>query len=203
MRKASVERVIVSSDHEHYDMLAKYCIKSANLYNSALDELSSFYFYATSAEGVDEAEIDHCSFLLPFEYVVKLVIEKESCEGELDCYSGMPGDLEADYVINSAIRVFDSFLRATNDYCNNLGSRPKHYKYLSRKKRYILYLAGEQVELVDGVIKFPESYCGFEVEGLQLDLHDLCISQVRIFKKKDHVCVEISYSFDEVEEVAE
>jgi len=175
-----VEKHIIKPSNIYYALLDKFCFQSKNLYN-------------------------HANFIMRHEFIKN---RKAVSYGDLDKilkadeaypdYRAMPTAQSAQQVLRLLEKNWKSFFKSIKDWTKNKDSytgKPKLPKYKKKDGRNILILTNQNVNLRDGVLRFPKKF-----EGLCIKLkccernHFDTLHQVRFIPKRGFIMAEVVYS---------
>ena len=181
-----VEKHVIKSSSSYFPMLMDFCHKSKNLYNHA-------------------------------NYIIRNKFTKENIlvsYGELDKilkkdydypdYQSMPTAQTAQQTLRLLCKNWKSFFKSIKDWKKHkdkyLG-RPKLPKYLKKDGQYILILTNQNCKLNNGKIRFPKTFCGFEItpEFIKND-NAVSFQQVRFLPRRNRIVVEVVYTVAVLEE---
>lgn len=165
-----VEKHLLRPSSPYYSMLSEYCHLAKNLYNQAN------YL-------IRDAFIKDGKWLRYNELDKQLKRNTEYSD-----YRAMPTAQSAQQVLRLLDKNWKSFFSAIKDWKKNkekyLG-RPKLPKYKAKDSRSILILTNQNCKYIDGKIRFPKSFRGFETvpefAGLLASETDIERKNQRIF----------------------
>lgn len=179
MKVQRVERHIIKSNNEYYDMLDDFCFRSKNLYNFANYQVRKRF--CEDGKFISYNELDK---------LLKQV-------GMDHDYRNMPVAQSAQQTLRLLERNWKSFFSAIKDYKKNPSkytNRPKLPKYLDKKSRNILMLTNINCKLKNGIIRFPKAFNGFTIKTKVSSL-----LQVRILPRNKYIVVEVVYDYESEE----
>ena len=181
-----VEKHVIKSSCSYFSMLMDFCHKSKNLYNHANYIIRNKF--AKENILVSYGELDK-------------ILKKDH---DYPDYQSMPTAQTAQQTLRLLCKNWKSFFTSIKDWKKHkdkyLG-RPKLPKYLKKDGQYILILTNQNCKLQNGKIKFPKTFCGFEItpEFIKND-NAVSFQQVRFLPRRNRIVVEVVYTVAVLEE---
>ena len=181
-----VEKHVIKSSCSYFPMLMDFCHKSKNLYNHANYIIRNKF--AKENILVSYGELDK-------------ILKKDY---DYPDYQSMPTAQTAQQTLRLLCKNWKSFFKSIKDWKKHkdkyLG-RPKLPKYLKKDGQYILILTNQNCKLQNGKIKFPKTFCGFEItpEFIKND-NAVSFQQVRFLPRRNRIVVEVVYTVAVLEE---
>jgi len=177
------EQIRIGKAHPYYKMLDGFCFASKNLYNQALYRVRQ----------------DFCAEKGYMNYnAIDASFKVDNGLNNSD-YSNMPTAASAQQTLMLLHHNWVSFFNATKAYKANpeaFTGRPRLPKYLDKEKgRQVVMLPGQTISAKNGVVRFPKTFNGFE---LNFRYKNVSIRQVRFVPEANHITAEIIYQVEEV-----
>jgi len=186
-----VEKHLIRPSSPWFSMLDEYCYLAKNLYNHGNYLVRERFI--KNGEWMRYSELDK-------------ILKKDL---EYPDYKAMPTAQAAQQVLRLLDKNWKSFFAAIKDWKEHkdkyLG-RPKLPKYKKKDGRFVLVLTNQNCKYINGKIKFPKNFKGFEVvpEFSKLSTEDTdsgrvfrSFQQIRFIPDGTNITMEIVYAIKE------
>ena len=185
----------------YYKMLDDYCFKAKNLYNNGMFHIRQYYLYYKALQDNKSTEnLNLSDYLLDYmkdkgsyiDYYKLDYLSKQLKNSLTDDYKSLPMASISQGILKQLNQNWQSFFKSIKDFAKHpdkYKGKPKLPKYLDKNGRYLLVLTNQNCKLKDGIIHFPKSFDGF---NLQTKVDN--IKQVRIIPRGNYYQIEIVYN---------
>lgn len=169
----------------YYKDLRDLCIKSKNLYNTALYVIRQHYFNKKNLQYTEDIAQD-----INYDYINYYSMNKLLKESNNECYRSLPANTSQE-VLKSVDRSFKSFFEliksSKKGEYNEKINIPKYKK--NNQLYFIVYnrMTLSANLLKDNIIKLPKTNIQFKT------LHGKQLTQVRFIPKNNYIVMEVIY----------